>query len=77
MTRVLLVAHGLPPDEFTGTPLTTHGYALGLAARGVDVTVLHAREGIASWMARPVRAAGEPFTRVAVPRLVEGVRPDL
>jgi glycosyltransferase involved in cell wall biosynthesis len=77
VTRVLLVAHGLPPDEYTGTPLTTYGYAHALAARGHDVTVLHATSGRASWMARPETRDGEPFARVAVPRLVDGRRPDI
>jgi glycosyltransferase involved in cell wall biosynthesis len=77
VTRVLLVAHGLPPDEYTGTPLTTYGYARGLAARGHDVTVLHATPTGGSWLATPERRVDESFARVAVPRVVDGMRPDL
>jgi glycosyltransferase involved in cell wall biosynthesis len=77
VTRVLLVAHGLPPDEYTGTPLTTYGYAHALAARGHDVTVLYATPERASWMTQPETRDGEPFARVPVPRLVDGRRPDL
>jgi glycosyltransferase involved in cell wall biosynthesis len=69
--RVLLVAHALPPDEQSGTPQTTLGYATVLAARGHDVTVLHVAPGRGSWTARPARRAGEDFARIPVSRVVD------
>jgi glycosyltransferase involved in cell wall biosynthesis len=74
--RVLLVAHSLPPEEYTGTPLTTLGYARGLAARDLDVSVLHASAQAPLPMARTTRDDGG-FTRVAMPRLLDDERPDL
>lgn len=69
MRRVLLVAHALPSEERSGTPFTTLGYAHALAARGHEVTVLHAAPDQRDWRLRPVRRDGEPFARVAVPRV--------
>jgi glycosyltransferase involved in cell wall biosynthesis len=69
--RVLLVAHALPPEEQSGTPQTTLGYATTLAARGHDVTVLHVAAGPGSWTDRPIRRPDEPFSRIPVPRLVD------
>lgn len=69
---ILLVAHGFPPEEHTGTPLATEGYARELAARGWNVTVLYGSDDPApGWdEGRPARQqeAGEAFFRVPAPR---------
>lgn len=65
---VLLVVHALPPEENSGTPLVTRGYAETLGKAGWDVTVLCASASAQPWhLARPSRAAREPFTRLEVP----------
>ncbi len=71
MRRVLLVAHALPPEEQSGTPQTTLGYATALSARGHDVTVLHVAPGAGTWSARPARRPDEAFARIPVPRVVD------
>jgi glycosyltransferase involved in cell wall biosynthesis len=38
---VLLIAHSLPPREFSGTPAIAHGYARRLAAQGIRAGVLY------------------------------------
>ena len=65
---VLLVVHGLPPDEHTGTPLAARGYATELGRRGWDVTVLHPSDGAQGWdRLHRRRWPGEDFWRLAVP----------
>ncbi len=65
---VLLVVHGLPPDEHTGTPLAARGYATELGRRGWDVTVLHPSDGAPGWdRLHRRRRPGEDFWRLAVP----------
>ena len=71
MRRVLLVAHSLPPDEHSGTPFTTLGYARTLARRGCEVTVLHASSSPGNQGLRPERRAGEAFARVALSRIAD------
>lgn len=64
---ILLVAHALPPQETTGTPLATYGYATALAEAGWAVTVVVASPDAPPWDAlRVVRRAGEFFDRVPV-----------
>jgi len=41
VARVLYLVHGLPPEEYTGTPLVALGYATGMARRGWDVGVVY------------------------------------
>ncbi len=69
---VLLVVHGFPPEEHTGTPLAAQGYAHELAARGWEVTVLFGSDepgpGWAEGRPRRAREAGEPFFRLPAPR---------
>lgn len=65
---VLLVVHALPPEENSGTPLVTHGYAETLGGAGWDVTVLSASANARPWaLARRSREPFEPFTRLEVP----------
>jgi glycosyltransferase involved in cell wall biosynthesis len=62
------MAHALPPEEQSGSPLLAAGYAAELGKRDWDVTVLYASEKMPSWDGvQPQRRAGELFTRVAVP----------
>ena len=68
VARILYLAHSLPPEEYTGTPLTTHGYARSMAARGWDVTVVSPSANAVSWTAAPFRREGEAFTCIEVPR---------
>ncbi len=64
---VLLVVHGLPPDEHTGTPLVAYGYATALARSGWAVTVLAMGADAPPWGdLEVVQCAGEPFARVPV-----------
>lgn len=58
MPGVLYLVHGLPPEEYTGTPLVALGYAGGVARRGWRAGVVHAS-------ALPERAAGAPDDGVA------------
>jgi glycosyltransferase involved in cell wall biosynthesis len=39
---VLYLVHGLPPEEYTGTPLVALGYAAGMARRGWRTGVVYA-----------------------------------
>ncbi|HWE66681.1 MAG TPA: glycosyltransferase [Acidimicrobiales bacterium] len=65
---VLYLVHALPPEEDTGTPLLAAGYAIEMARRGWNVTVLYASDRVKDWEeAMPFRLAGEEFSRVAVP----------
>jgi len=41
-SKVLLVVHGLPPFELSGTPLIAQQYGEELARRGVDVGIVYA-----------------------------------
>src|SRR5664280_2080885 len=66
-TRVMYVVHSLPPEEFTGSPLSAFGYARALSERGWAVTVVYASQEARSWALIPQREAGEPFDRVRVP----------
>lgn len=64
---ILLVVHALPPDEASGTPLVTYGYATALAADGWSVTVLSLGPDAPPWdELRVEHQAGEPFDRVPV-----------
>jgi len=64
---VLLVAHGLPPEEASGTPLVAAGYARELAARGWTVVVMTAAAGGPPWGSLGVeRRDDEPFFRLPV-----------
>jgi hypothetical protein len=64
---ILLVVHGLPPDENTGTPLVAYGYATALAEAGWSVTVMAMGPDAPPWDRLQVRRrAGEAFDRVAV-----------
>jgi glycosyltransferase involved in cell wall biosynthesis len=78
-SRVLYLVHGLPPEEYSGTPLIAHGYATVLARRGWEVAVLYAAGSGPSWheqagrLARGLEhagleSAGDPYLRLAVPR---------
>ncbi len=67
MLRLLLLVHSLPPDEHTGTPLVTHGYARALASRGFAVTVVYPSPERTSWELAPERWDGESFDRVVTP----------
>lgn len=42
MPGVLYLVHGLPPEEYTGTPIVTHAYASGMAGRGWRAGVVYA-----------------------------------
>lgn len=42
MPGVLYLVHGLPPEEYTGTPLVAAGYAAGMARRGCETAVVYA-----------------------------------
>lgn len=42
MPGVLYLVHGLPPEEYTGTPLVAAGYAAGMARRGWETAVVYA-----------------------------------
>ena len=73
MPRLLLLVHGLPPDEHSGTPLLAYGYATALAARGYAVTVAYPSSERTSWDLVPERWDGEDFDRVVVPFAPFGV----
>ena len=42
MPGVLYLVHGLPPEEYTGTPIVAHGYATGMIGRGWRTAVAYA-----------------------------------
>jgi glycosyltransferase involved in cell wall biosynthesis len=65
--RLLYLVHSLPPEEHTGTPLFTYGYARAMAARGHEVTVAYPSTSASSWTLTPERRLGEAFDRVVVP----------
>jgi len=75
----LYLVHGLPPEEYSGTPLVAHSYASTLGRQGWDVAVVFAAGPAPSWrtFARRLtrgldRAAdagrADPYLRLAVPR---------
>jgi len=70
LPRLLYMVHSLPPEEFTGSPLSTFGYAHALADRGWSVTVVYSSHEARSWVLTPERENGEPFDRVRVPASV-------
>lgn len=72
LPRILYLVHSLPPDEHTGTPLFTFGYAHAMAIRGWAVTVAYASASAVSWDLNPVRWPDEPFDRVVVPTSLLG-----
>ena len=67
MPNILYLVHSLPPEEHTGTPLFTYGYAQAMAARGHQVTVVYPSVYTTSWELAPERLPGEAFDRVVVP----------
>ena len=67
MPRLLYLVHSLPPEEHTGTPLFTYGYARAMGARGHEVTVAYPSISASSWTLTPERRPGEDFDRVVVP----------
>jgi glycosyltransferase involved in cell wall biosynthesis len=67
--RVLYLVHGMPPEEFTGTPLVAHGYATSVPEHGWDATVVYAHSEVSQWGNQNgrTRASQEPFRRIPVP----------
>jgi GT2 family glycosyltransferase/glycosyltransferase involved in cell wall biosynthesis len=64
---VVLVVHGLPPEEASGAPLVADGYARELSRRGWAVTVLHmAPDGPTRGDLRVEHGSGAPYGRVAL-----------
>jgi glycosyltransferase involved in cell wall biosynthesis len=68
LRRIVYLVHAMPPEEHSGTPLVTRGYARHVPDLGWEPWVVYASPSIESWdMVRPVRHHTEPFGRVAVP----------
>jgi glycosyltransferase involved in cell wall biosynthesis len=70
LPKVLYLAHALPPEELSGTPLITLAYANEMAGRGWSVTVLYGSSEVTDWDAvAPRKEDGEEFVRIAVPAI--------
>jgi glycosyltransferase involved in cell wall biosynthesis len=69
LRRLLYLVHGMPPEEYSGTPLVTQGYARHVSGLGWEPNVIYGSTSVSSWdEVRPVRLDDENFVRVPVPR---------
>ncbi|MCL4448676.1 MAG: glycosyltransferase family 4 protein [Actinobacteria bacterium] len=65
---VLIMAHSMPPYEFSGVPLVAHTYAKGLINRGFRVGVVYPRLDDPTWKKFTIQSIpGEGFIRYEVP----------